>query len=121
MTLDMPGWVIRVARPDAPVFRELYFSCVGHSRRHRDHRQLFRLWIEPNHSVAACAADPDQARATIHVDRIRYVVSLARERILLPSVVLWIVAAEVSAPITRYPYDSIVRYFQTPRTVHRRL
>src|ERR1041384_2264994 len=121
MTFNVPGRVICIDRPDAPVFRKLYLSGVGHAGRHRNHGQLFGLRIEPHHRVAACAANPYRSGSTIDVDRIRYVVAFARKRILLPLLGLWIEAAEVAAAVARYPHNAIVCYFQAARAVNRRL
>src|SRR5690606_11067697 len=43
VAFDVPHRIVRVARPDVPVLVELDLSRIGHLRRHRIHRQLFRL------------------------------------------------------------------------------
>src|SRR4029077_19038435 len=113
--------VIRIASPDASILAKLKLASVGHTRRHRNDRQFFRLRIEPQHSVTARATDPTLARPPIDVYRIRNVVSLARKRIDFPLIILWIVAAEVAAAVARYPHNPVASYFEPSRTVDRRL
>ena len=112
MAFDVTSRMIGIASPDASILAKLKLASVGHPRRHRNHRQFFRLRIELHQRVAARATDPNLACPPIDVYRIGNVVALARKRIDFPLIFLWIVTAEVAAAVARYPHNPVARYFE---------